>query len=114
MGKFDICDIPVSTITTGLEGKIIGLFGTNNVGKSYVAARLFPNKTLWLATEKGYNAQGGLRPYDIENWNDFREDMLKHITSCTAFTLKLKNKQKFKVTPIILADSSLMITYHKE
>jgi PAS domain-containing protein len=51
---------------------------------------------------------------EVENWNDFREDMLKHITSCTPFTLKLKNKQKFKVTPLILADSSLMITYHKE
>lgn len=87
MGKFDICDIPVSTITTGLEGKIIGLFGTNNVGKSYVAARLFPGNTLWLATEKGYNAQGGLRPYDIENWNDFRDAVAQ---------LTTRNKEKRK------------------
>lgn len=73
MAKFDITEIPESTITVDLAGKIIGLVGTNNVGKSYVSARLFPGQTLWLATEKGYNAQGGLRPYDIESWGDFRD-----------------------------------------
>lgn len=51
---------------------------------------------------------------EVENWNIFRDDMLKHITSCTTFTLKLKNKQKLKVSSYILADTSLMITYHKE
>lgn len=51
---------------------------------------------------------------EIEDWNAFREDMLKHITACTPFTLKLKSKQKLKVTPVILADTSLMITYAKE
>ena len=40
--------------------------------------------------------------------------MLKHITSCTPFTLKLRSKQRIMVTPVILADTSLMITYHKE
>lgn len=73
MAKIDITEIAESTITVDLAGKIIGLVGTNNVGKSYVAARLFPGQTLWLATEKGYNAQGGLRPYDIEVWGDFRD-----------------------------------------
>lgn len=53
MGKFDITEITKTTITTGLAGKIIGIYGTNNTGKSYVSARLFPGKTLWLATEKG-------------------------------------------------------------
>lgn len=51
---------------------------------------------------------------EIENWNAFREDMQKHITAFTPFTLKLKNKHKIKVTPLILADTSLMITYHKD
>lgn len=73
MAKFDITEIQESTITVDLAGKILGIVGTNNVGKSYVSARLFPGQTLWLATEKGYNAQGGLRPYDIETWNDFRD-----------------------------------------
>ncbi|MCM1324215.1 MAG: PAS domain-containing protein [Acetobacter sp.] len=51
---------------------------------------------------------------EIENWQTFREDMLKHITACTPFTLKLKNKQKINVTPIVLPDTSLMITYRKQ
>ena len=51
---------------------------------------------------------------ELEDWNTFREDMLKHITSCTPFTLKLRSKQRIMVTPVILADTSLMITYHKE
>ena len=51
---------------------------------------------------------------EVEDWQTFREDMLKHITTCTPFTLKMRSKQKLKVTPVILADTSLMITYHRE
>lgn len=51
---------------------------------------------------------------EVADWQAFREDMQKHITSCTLFTLKLKNKHQLKVTPVILTDSSLLITYHKE
>lgn len=51
---------------------------------------------------------------EIEDWQSFREDMQKHITSCTPFTLKLKNKQKIKVNSVILADMSLMLSYHKD
>lgn len=51
---------------------------------------------------------------EFNDWNSFREDMQKHITSCSPFTLKLKNKQSVKVMPTMLADSTLMITYHKE
>ncbi len=51
---------------------------------------------------------------EIEDWKAFREDMIKHITACTPFTLKLKNKQKITVTPVILPDTSLMIAYHKQ
>ncbi|MBR2274394.1 MAG: PAS domain-containing protein [Alphaproteobacteria bacterium] len=59
------------------------------------------------------NQQKNLLP-EIEDWQSFRDDMQKHIIACTPFTLKLKNKQRYKVTPVILADTSLMITYHKE
>lgn len=51
---------------------------------------------------------------ELDDWQNFREDMQKHITACTPFTLKLKNKHQLKVTPVILTDSSLLITYHKE
>ena len=68
----DILSLEETTITTGLEGKIIGIYGTNNVGKSFVSSKLFPGKTLWLATEKGYNAISGMKKVDIETWGDFR------------------------------------------
>ena len=29
---------------------------------------------------------------ELDDWQNFREDMQKHITACTPFTLKLKNK----------------------
>lgn len=51
---------------------------------------------------------------EIEDWTAFRDDMQKHITICSSFTLKLKNKQKLKATSAILADSSLILSYHKE
>lgn len=51
---------------------------------------------------------------EIDDWHTFREDMLKHITACTSFTLKLKNKQKIHVTPVVLPDTSLMITYRRQ
>ena len=51
---------------------------------------------------------------EIENWQSFREDMQKHITNCTPFTLKLKNKQKIKVNSTILPDMSLMLCCHKD
>lgn len=51
---------------------------------------------------------------EIEDWKTFREDMLKHITACTPFVLKLKNKQKINVASVILPDSSLMIIYSRK
>lgn len=51
---------------------------------------------------------------EFDDWDAFRENMQQHITSCTSFNLKLKNKHTIKVTPIVLADTSLMIAYHKE
>ena len=69
----DITNLEETTITTGLEGKILGWYGLNNTGKSYVASRLFPGKTLWLASEKGYNSISGMRKVDIDSWNDFRQ-----------------------------------------
>lgn len=80
MAKFDITEIQESTITTDLAGKIIGVSGLNNTGKSYVSARLFPNQTMWLATEQGVNAQSGLRVYPIETWDDFR-DAISQLTT---------------------------------
>lgn len=100
MAKFDICEIPESTITTDLAGKIIGIYGGNNVGKSYVAARLFPRQTLWLATEKGYNGQGGLRPYDVETWSDFRDAVSQLTTRNKAKREKVRDMYKCVVIDV--------------
>ena len=51
---------------------------------------------------------------ELEDWSAFKENMINHITSMTTFSLKLKNKKNITVTPSILPDTSLMITYHKE
>jgi hypothetical protein len=51
---------------------------------------------------------------EVEDWNTFREDMQKHITTCTQFVLKLKNNQIVKVSTIVLPDMSLMLSCHKE
>lgn len=77
---------------------------------------------LWKITAAELDKQPSLKEFldyqknelpEIEDWNAFREDMQKHIVSCTAFTLKLKNKQRYNVSSIVLADTSLMMTYHK-
>ena len=51
---------------------------------------------------------------ELEDWISFREKMISHITSITPFSLKLKNKTNLKVTPSVLPDTSLMLTYKKE
>ena len=51
---------------------------------------------------------------EVDDWNSFKENMITHITSMNTFNLKLKNKNNITVTPAVLPDTSLMITYHKE
>ena len=51
---------------------------------------------------------------ELDDWKSFKENMITHITSMNTFNLKLKNKKNITVTPAVLPDTSLMITYHKE
>ncbi len=105
-------------ILDNIDDSVI-IFTPNLKLKTYNSSFL----SLWGIAETEIQAQPYMRDIlnkqkkklpEVEDWDTFREDMLKHITSCTSFTLKMKNKQKLKVTPIILADSNLMIAYHKE
>ena len=102
MAKFDITEIPETTITLDLAGKIIGIYGTNNVGKSKVASQLFPGQTLWMATEKGYNALNGIAPVDIECWGDVRDT----ISQLTTRNKKKREKvrERFKCVVVDVAD----------
>ncbi len=51
---------------------------------------------------------------EVEDWQSFKNNMINHITSITTFKLKLKDNTNLTVTPSVLPDTSLMITYHKK
>lgn len=76
----DIFNPQTSVLAAGLEGKTILIYGGNNVGKSYVAARL--PKPYFLACESGLNAQSGVKYNKISNWADFRK-VVRQFTSAT-------------------------------
>lgn len=74
----NIFDPPVSAIAEGLEGKVILIYGKNNLGKTYQATR-FP-KPFVLACEMGLNGISGV-PYGvITRWSDFKS-VVKQFTS---------------------------------
>lgn len=96
----DITALAESTITTGLEGKILAWYGTNNTGKSYVASHIYPGQTLWCATEKGYNAISGMRVVDIENWGDFRSVVSQLTTRSKSKREKVREMYKCVVVDV--------------
>lgn len=73
----DVFNPQVSTVAKGLAGKIITIYGNNNVGKTYVAARL--SKPFFIATESGLNAQSGVKYLRINRWIDFKK-IVKQLT----------------------------------
>lgn len=97
---FDIFDIEETTITNGLEGKIILVYGDNNTGKSKVSSLLFPHKTLFLATERGYNALGGIKKVDVLDWISFR----KVVNQLTNKKKSAKAHELYKAIVIDVAD----------
>ena len=59
---------------SGLQQKIILIYGTNNTGKTNEVCKLDPDHTLLLATEKGYNAVAlPYDPIDIANAKVFKD-----------------------------------------
>lgn len=97
MATFDITSLEETVISTSLFGKIILLFGTNRTGKTMVASQLFPGRTLLIATEKGYNAIGGIRKVDIDSWNDFRSVVIQ-------LTSKKKKEAARKMYDCVVVD----------
>lgn len=67
----DIFNPQTSVLAAGLEGKSIMIYGGNNLGKTYVAARL--SKPYFIACESGLNAQSGVKYNRINRWADFRK-----------------------------------------
>lgn len=57
-----------STVTKGLEGKVLFLYGGNRTGKTSNAIKA--PKPLVFACERGLNAISGVNHFSIEKWLD--------------------------------------------
>ncbi|QNR65458.1 ATP-binding protein [Paenibacillus peoriae] len=71
MSTLDIFNPQVSVVARGLEGKIITIYGNNNLGKTKQATRF--KKPYYLGFEKGLNAIAGVPFAPINNWSDFKK-----------------------------------------
>lgn len=67
----DIFNPQESVVAKGMAGKTIMVYGSNNLGKSYTAARL--SKPYFIATESGLNALSGVKYNRISKWSDFKK-----------------------------------------
>jgi hypothetical protein len=68
---FDIFNPQVSTVSKGLEGKVITITGSNSLGKTKQATRM--KKPFYLGFEKGIRAISGIPFLPINNWRDFKK-----------------------------------------
>ncbi|ERH58653.1 MULTISPECIES: ATP-binding protein [Bacillus amyloliquefaciens group] len=82
----DIFNPQVSVVAKGLEGKVITIYGSNNLGKTKQSTRM--TKPLYLPFEKGLNAIAGVKFMAINSWADFKK-VNKQLT---------KNAEKAKET----------------
>jgi hypothetical protein len=73
----DIFNAPHSVIANGLEGKVILIYGGNNLGKSYQATRF--GKPFVVACEMGLNGIDGIPYAPITRWSDFKS-VIKQFT----------------------------------
>lgn len=67
----DIFNPQVSVVAKGLEGKVITIYGSNNLGKTKQSTRM--KKPLYLPFEKGLNAIAGVQFMPINSWVDFKK-----------------------------------------
>lgn len=65
-------DVQVSSISEDLRGKVIVLYGGNNVGKTSQSAT-FKNP-IFLPVEKGLNATNGAIALKTSNWSDLKKN----------------------------------------
>lgn len=67
----DIFNPQVSVVAKGLEGKVITIYRSNNLGKTKQSTRM--KKPLYLPFEKGLNAIAGVQFMPINSWADFKK-----------------------------------------
>lgn len=70
MANIDIFNAPKSVIADGLEGKVILIYGSNNLGKSAQATRF--KKPFVIACEMGLNGIDGVPYAPVTRWSDFK------------------------------------------
>ena len=93
MAGIDIFSAPKSVIADGLEGKVILIYGGNNLGKSAQATR-FP-KPFVIACEMGLNGIDGVPYGPVTRWSDFKS-IVRQFTGAT------KEKAKEMYSTIIV------------
>lgn len=71
MATFNILEPLISKVARGLEGKIILVYGGNNLGKTKQGTRM--EKPLVLPFEHGLNAIAGIPHFPINSWSDFKK-----------------------------------------
>lgn len=69
MQEISIFEPQISTVAKGLEGKVILVYGGNNLGKTKQATRM--KKPFYLPFEAGLNAIPGIPFCPITKWADF-------------------------------------------
>jgi hypothetical protein len=69
---FDFLDVVESVVSEGLEGKIIMVFGGNNLGKSFQGTK-FPKPMFIPLEQNGLNAIGGVKKLKIHDWASFKD-----------------------------------------
>lgn len=92
-GMIDIFNVSKSVIANGLEGKVILIYGKNNLGKTYQATR-FP-KPFVIACEMGLNGIDGVPYVPVTRWSDFKT-IVKQLTGVS------KDKAKELYSTIIV------------
>ena len=93
MASVDIFKAQKSVIADGLEGKVILIYGGNNLGKSAQATK-FP-KPFVIACEMGLNGIDGVPYVPVTRWSDFKS-IVKQFTGTT------KDKAKEMYSTIIV------------
>lgn len=69
--SFDIFNPQVSKIASGMDGKVILVYGGNSTGKTKQATRM--PKPFYLGFEEGIRAISGVPFLPINNWSDFKK-----------------------------------------
>ncbi|MFS0643769.1 ATP-binding protein [Siminovitchia sp. 179-K 8D1 HS] len=75
--KIDILNPSISKVSAGLEGKVILLYGGNNVGKTLQSTRL--ERPYYIGLEDGLRAIAGIPFASVKDWKTLK-DIIKQFT----------------------------------